>query len=372
MDFDIQFLSFFVIDSDGQGEQGSKSYKHYQTLDEKSYINHPLSDFLEGELMKISKRKVERHPKSEQVPTKIGRFHVEEGYDLASNPNFNQFNKIRTAATSEDFQHSCEQLVRSYMDTSSIRGGALIVARAKLNKYFDEPFVFVLKCDFEPKVATITDEKSLIQQVEMAITTKNMKSIQYPYMPEEGMIEEWELKIHQSSHSRYFEDFLKYVEYERSMPEIVKDQVITMAKQYYEDTGAMPQYNIKQSEDEESEEQEVTETTEAPQTDFDTTMEVWATSPKRELQEQWSSEQVMEASYHLVEQIPELDLSFKLDHMAVKALLSDFGVNVHIGKQNGRYYVLLEGDRLEFGKGASPVEFLRPNEMKDIIDKIGK
>ena len=35
----------------------------------------------------------------------------------------------------------------------------------------------------------------------MAITTKNMKSIQYPYMPEEGMVEEGELKIHQASHS---------------------------------------------------------------------------------------------------------------------------------------------------------------------------
>ncbi|WP_078427014.1 DUF3900 domain-containing protein [Alkalihalobacterium alkalinitrilicum] len=390
MDFDIQFLSFFVIDSEGQGEQGMKNYKHYQTLDEGSYLNHPLNDFLDGELMKISKRKVERHPKSEQVPTKIGRFHVEEGFGLASNPNFNQFHKIRTATTAEEFQHSCEQLVRSYMDTSSIRGGALIVARAKLNKYFDEPFVFVLKCDFEPKVATITDEKSLIQQVEMAITTKNMKSIQYPYMPEEGMVEEWELKIHQSSHSRYFEDFLKFVEYERSMPEIVKDQVITMAKQYYEDTGIMPNIKITQPEEDEGAEGEETVETETTETedqtetinsveattktdtDFAMTMEVWATTPKRELQEQWSAEQVMEASYHLVEQIPELDLSFKLDHIGIKALLSDFGVNVHIGKQNGRYYVLLEGDKLEFGKGASPVEFLRPNEMKDIIDKIGK
>nr|WP_281172512.1 DUF3900 domain-containing protein [Ectobacillus panaciterrae] len=35
-----------------------------------------------------------------------------------------------------------------------------------------------------------------MRNVEMAITTKNMKSIQYPYMPEEGMIEERELKIH--------------------------------------------------------------------------------------------------------------------------------------------------------------------------------
>ena len=49
-----------------------------------------------------------------------------------------------------------------------------------------------------------------------------MKSIQYPYVPEEGMTEEHELKIHQASHARYFEDFLKFVEYGESMPEIMK------------------------------------------------------------------------------------------------------------------------------------------------------
>lgn len=47
----------------------------------------------------------------------------------------------------------------------------------------------------------------------MMITTKNMKAIQYPYMPEKGMIESDELKIHQTLHTRYFEDFLKFVEY---------------------------------------------------------------------------------------------------------------------------------------------------------------
>lgn len=52
-----------------------------------------------------------------------------------------------------------------------------------------------MKCDFEPKVASISDESTLIRNVEMAITTKNMKSIQYPYMPEEGMVEVGELKF---------------------------------------------------------------------------------------------------------------------------------------------------------------------------------
>ncbi len=32
-------------------------------------------------------------------------------------------------------------------------------------------------------------------------------------MPEEGMVEVGELKIHQASHARYFEDFLKFVEH---------------------------------------------------------------------------------------------------------------------------------------------------------------
>jgi hypothetical protein len=88
-DFQIQFLSFFVIQVDGKGEQADKSYKHYQTLDGLEYENSSLKEFLNGELMRIS----------------------------------------------------------------------------------------------------------------------------YPFMPEEGILEEHELKINQSSHARYFEDFLKYVEY---------------------------------------------------------------------------------------------------------------------------------------------------------------
>jgi hypothetical protein len=93
-----------------------------------------------------------------------------------------------------------------------------------------------MKCDFEPKVASIADEATLIRKVEMAITTKNMKSIQYPYMPEEGMVETGELKIHQSSHARYFEDFLKFVEFGESMPEIMKSQVMNMVQEHVYET----------------------------------------------------------------------------------------------------------------------------------------
>ncbi len=160
-----------------------------------------------------------------------------------------------------------------------------------------------MKCDFEPKVASISDESTLIRNVEMAITTKNMKSIQYPYMPEEGMVEVGELKIHQASHARYFEDFLKFVEYERSMPEIMKTQVMDMVYDQIEDVF-----------EEGTEEREQS----------DQAMEVWAASPKREIMEQFSTEEVMEATAQIVEHAPEVELKLKRDHISVKALLVDF------------------------------------------------
>ena len=57
-------------------------------------------------------------------------------------------------------------------------------------------------------------------------------------MPEEGMVEEGELKIHQASHARYFEDFLKFVEYGESMPEIMKTQVMNMVQEHVQETFA--------------------------------------------------------------------------------------------------------------------------------------
>ncbi|MGO4886805.1 DUF3900 domain-containing protein [Anaerobacillus sp. MEB173] len=351
MDFSINYLSFFVVQVDGKGEQASKAFKHYQTLTEEKYTESALKDFLDGELMKIAKRKVERYPKSDQVPTKIGRFIVEPGYDLDTNPNYNLFNRIRTASTEEEFRTSSEELVRAYVDTSAIRGGALLVIRAKFTKYMDDPFVFVLKCDFEQKVASIADEKSIIKQVEMAITTKNMKSIQYPFMPEEGMVEEWEVKIHQSSHANYFEDFLKFVEYNKSMPEIVKHQVVEMAQQH-----------IAETYEEESEERIAEEEY----------IEAWANTTERTLQEKWTHEQVVEASAPIVEQQPEIELKLKLDHIQVKALLSDFGESVHIAKVNGKYVLLIEGESFQFERGHSPVEFLKPENLDDVIKRVGR
>ncbi|MEW8971309.1 DUF3900 domain-containing protein [Mesobacillus sp. LC4] len=349
MEFEVQYLSFYVVQVEGKGEQADKRYKHFQTLNEEEYESGPLKDFLDGEFAKIVKRKVERHPKTDEVPTKLGYFIVEEGHDLTSNPNYNLFHRVRFAESKEAFQQESEKFAIAYVDTSAVRGGAFIVARAKLRKFFDDAFVFILKCDFEPKVASISDESTLIRQVEMAITTKNMKSIQYPYMPEEGMIQDNELKINQSSHARYFEDFLKYVEYGQSMPEIVKTQVIEMVRGHMEETF-----------EPESEERE----------QLENAMEIWAASDKRELQERFEPEQVIEAAAQLIEHTPELELKMKLDHISVKGLLADYGDSIHLAKVNGKYVIMIEADTITFEKGFSPVEFAKPDEIGTVVERI--
>ncbi|KZN99708.1 DUF3900 domain-containing protein [Bacillus badius] len=347
MDFKIHYLSFFLVRVDDKEE--NKRAQHFRTLDEAEYESSPLKDFLDGEFAKIVKRKAERHPKAEQVPTKIGFFTAEPGHDLTSNPNYNLFAKARSAFSLLEFQEASEQFASLYVQTSAARGGVFIVAKAQLRKYFDDPFVFVLKCDFEPKVASISDASSLIEHVELAITTKNMKSIQYPYMPEEGMIEEGELKIHQASHARYFEDFLKYVGYEQSMPEIVKTQVMDFVRETV----------IEDLEDESPE-----------RAQFEEAMEIWAESPKRELQERFSTEEIVEVASRMVEHTPELELKMKLDHMSVKAMLSDFGESVHLAKIGDRYVVLMEADSVVFEKGFSPIEFHKPEELDEVVERI--
>ncbi|MEG9298963.1 DUF3900 domain-containing protein [Mangrovibacillus sp. Mu-81] len=349
MDFTIQHLSFYLIHVDGKGEEADKHFKHFQTLTGPQYEESPLKTFLDGELTKIVKRKVDRHAKSDSAPTKIGRFVVEPGHELTSNPNYNLFHKTRFAEKKESFQETCDQIVQMYIETSAIRGGVLLVATAKLTKFFDDPFVFIMKCDFEPKVARITDESTLIHNVEMAITTKNMKSIQYPYMPEEGMMDSAELKIHQASHARYFEDFLKWVEYEKSMPEIVKSQVYGMVKEHIEESYV-------EASDE--------------RVEFEQAMEEWAISPKRELQERFSTEQVVEAASQIVEHSPEVELKVKLDHVSIKALLSDFGDSIHLAKVNGKYILMIESESVMFEKGFSPLEFLKPDDLHDVIQRI--
>ncbi|MGM9926542.1 MAG: DUF3900 domain-containing protein [Bacillus sp. (in: firmicutes)] len=349
MDFGILYLSFYVINMDS--EESSKTIKHYQTLNKEEFENSSLNDFLSGELKKIAKRKVERHPKAENVPTKLGYFVVEQGHELSSNPNFVLFNKACFSETKEEFHEHAEKFVQLYADTSSVRGGVFIVASAKLNKYFDEPFLFILKCDFEPKVASISDEKTMIKTVELAITTKNMKSIMYPHMPEEGMVEDGELKIHQASHARYFEDFLKYVDYNEPMPEIMKAQVAEMVTEH-----------ILESLEDESEEFK----------QFEQEMEIWSCSDKREISERLDSHQVIEAAAHIVEHTPEAELKMKLGDTDIKGYLSDFGENIHLAKVNGRYVALIEADTILFEKGVSPIEFHKPEELQAVVDLIVK
>ncbi|WP_337101274.1 DUF3900 domain-containing protein [Paenibacillus sp. YIM B09110] len=353
MDFHMQYLSFFVIHTDGEESASSsgKRFKHYQTLDEDTYEDSEIKKFLDDEFTRIVKRKVERNPNTANAPTKIGRFAVEPGYELGSNQNYNLFQRLRDADTKERFFGIADELVRIYMDTSAVRGGAFIIALSKLNTYFDEPFLFLLKCDFEPKIARIADERSLISQVEMAISSRSIKSIQYPHMPEEGMLEHWELKIHQSSHARYFEDFLKYVTYEKPLPEVMGEQVIEMVQQYISD---------KWQDDESTERREE-----------ENAVEVWAASEKRDIQEWWPQEQVAVASAALVEQKPDLPFTFKLDSITIKGLLADFGESLHIAKHNGRYVVVIEGDAFQFDKGMSPVELLQPPDLSDVLPIIG-
>lgn len=351
MKFDVDIISFFVIQVDGEDGQGGKRYKHFQTMDGEDYAESELSSFLDGEFAKIAKRKAERNPATEQVPTKIGRFIAEPGYDLDSNPNYNLFARLRSAVSPEQFMGHAEELVTTYMDASAIRGGAMFIGRAKLNQYFDEPFLFVMKCDFEQKIARITDERSLLNKVEMAISAKNMKSIMYPHMPEPGMMEVWELKIHQSSHARYFEDFLKFVEYEKSVPQLMTEQVVGFVHQYIEQV-------YEESENVEEKERELE------------AVELWAHSEKRELQERWEPEQVIEAASIMIEQKPDIDLKLRVGSMFVKALLADFGDRLHIAKLGDRYVVVLEGEGLEFDKGISPVELLSPESLDSLVRRL--
>ena len=71
MDFEINYLSFYVVQVEGKGETVDKRYKHFQTLDAEEYEDSSLKEFLNGELLKISKRKVERHAKQNKPQQKL-------------------------------------------------------------------------------------------------------------------------------------------------------------------------------------------------------------------------------------------------------------------------------------------------------------
>lgn len=164
------------------------------------------------------------------------------------------------------------------------------------------------------------------------------------------MLEEWELKIHQASHARYFEEFLKYVTYEKSKPEIVNEQVMEMVHQFME-----AKWQDAQVEERQQEEQQ---------------LEVWAASEKRELQEKWTHEHVAHAAAQIIEHQPDLELKFKLGDVAVRGMMANYGESIHIARMNGRYVVLIEGDSFQFDKGVSPIELLHPEDLGDVLRRM--
>jgi hypothetical protein len=50
--------------------------------------------------------------------------------------------------------------------------------------------------------------------------------------------------------------------------------------------------------------------------------------------------------------------------------LSDFGETVHLAKVNGKYVLMVEADSIIFEKGFSPIEFLRPDDLEQVIERI--
>lgn len=404
MKFSVQYLSFFVIhENSAEAADATKRYKHYQTLTHEEYQDSELKTFLDSEFTRIGKRKAEINPASESVPTKIGRFRAEPGHELTSNPNYNLFQRIRTASDKHQFHAMGDDLIRIYMEASSVRGGAFIVALAKLNELFDDPFLFLLKCDFENKIARVSDERSLISKVEMAINARNIKSIMYPHMPEPGMLEEWELKIHQASHARYFEDFLKYVSYEKSKPEIVNDQVMEMVSAYIEtkwagdgsaggmggEAGAVAADAAGGLAGEELGADERLHAVSGTDVGMDSEngagypsygnpeaererkqFELWSASEKRELQQLWAHERVVEAAARLTAFQPELELKLKLDGVAVRGHMADYGKSIHLAQMGGRYVVLIEGDHFTFDRSVSPVELLQPDDIAVVLERM--
>ncbi|WNC12403.1 DUF3900 domain-containing protein [Brevibacillus brevis] len=347
MNFTVDWLAFFLIEQP-QDEEAPKTVRMARYLSHDDYQKSELRDFLEGEYARIAKRKVELNPKTEGTPTKLGQFVLEPGHPLESNPNYALLSRLLQADTAGESQAPCQELIQSYLRTSQVRGGVMIVARTRL-ELLDERYVFILKCDFEQKTAVITDEKSLISNVQMAINAKNMKSLMYPHMIESGMNDPYHVKIHQFSHARYFEEFLRFIEYPQTVTQIVSDEVISLARQHIE-------YTYPEETEERLREEEA--------------IELIAASPKRELAEKWEHETVMEAMQIITDRQPEVELKFKLDHMQIRTLLADYGTNLHIAKVNGRYLVLLEGEQLQFERGVSPVEFVKPKALADLVREI--
>ena len=347
MKFVIDWISFYLIEQP-ENEDAPKRVRMSRHMGHDEYEKSELCRFLDGEFARIAKRKADPNPKSEGSPTKLGQFVLEPGHPPESNPNYVLLQRLLHADTPGESKEPCQELLQAYLRTSQVRGGVLIIVRTRL-ELLDERYLFVLKCDFEQKTAVITDETSLITNVQMAINAKNMKSLMYPHMIESGMNDPYHVKIHQFSHARYFEEFLRYIEYPQTVSQIVSEEVISLARQHIQ--------NLYPEETEERQREEEA-------------IELIAASPKRELSEKWEHDTVMEAMQIITDRQPEVELKFKLDHMQVRALLADYGTNLHLAKVNGRYLVVLEGEMLQFERGVSPVEFVKPKTLAELVRQL--
>ncbi|PGW27117.1 hypothetical protein COD88_14785 [Bacillus cereus] len=56
----------------------------------------------------------------------------------------------------------------------------------------------------------------------------------------------------------------------------------------------------------------------------------------------------------------------------MKALLADFGDLIHIAKVNDKYVLMIEADSLTFEKGFSLIEFLKPDELGKLVERIAR
>ncbi|WP_444684364.1 DUF3900 domain-containing protein [Alkalicoccus luteus] len=347
MDMHVQFVSFFTVQS---GEGSVRQARLEQTVTASEYAGSALESFLHEEFRKMLKRKADRNPTSHKSATKVGQFIVEDGYELGSNPNYAMLENLRQAASAEALEKAAVRLADAYAGTNSARGGILMLVQLTVTEWSSQPFVLAAKCDFEDHIVTVgSSEGELLRQVNRAISTKGMKAVQFPHMPQEGMIEPWEVKIHQASHASYFEDFLPYVGYPETKREAAAVAVIESARE------------AVLSEFEDDSEERIAE---------EKVLEAWANTEERTLQNRWDEEQVREVSRPILDRNPEVKLKLKLDHMKIEGLLEDFGERLHIARKDDRYVIVLEGEAFSFDKEASPVEFLQPDDMAAVFERI--
>lgn len=59
-----------------------------------------------------------------------------------------------------------------------------------------------------------------------------------------------------------------------------------------------------------------------------------------------------------------------IGYTSVKGSFSDFGENVHLGKFNGRYVLLVDTDSTVFEKGVSQIEFHKPDNVMAFLERI--